>query len=408
MKTRRLTNVGAGALLAAVLLASLAAPVAARSGRLADRPFVVVAVVDTGINPYHVEFRRPDLTAHPATYVEGFPGSARRLDLALGEKDLERARNADSSDWRNVETRELYWIPGTNIVGAIDIEDDPFRFMDTRGHGTAVASLAGGKVSGPPTDDVLIVAVNGLDEGLEWAAAQPWIDVITNSWSNLTPVTDRTAEASRAAVENGKVVCFASGNLAAPLWFIEGQGPSWHVNVGAASPKSRGEHYYTGYPNDVLGFSGTPAASHESTSGTQEFGGTSAATPSVCGLMATTLARARAAVGDGRQGPQRGALAAGRGDGAFEDGRLTRLELEDAVQSTAEAASSDVDPSEPLVVPAAGPAAFLRGGYGIVDAGTIRHALRVLLGDDERPARAMEDAWIGLTDRARDLVWGAP
>lgn len=278
--TRRLFHVITGTLVVALLLAAQAAPVAvARPSSLADKPFVVVAVVDTGINPYHVEFRRPDLTAHPATYVEGFPTSARRLDLELRGKDLSRARNADSTDWRGVETRELYWIPGTNIVGAIDIEGSEYKFMDTAGHGTGVASLAGGKFSGPPTDDVLIVAVNGLDEGLEWAAAQPWIDVVTNSWSNFTPVTDRTAEASRAAVENGKVVCFASGNVSAPLWVIEGQGPSWHVNVGAASPKSRGEHYYTGWPNDVLGLSGTPAASHESTDGTQDFGGRAARRP---------------------------------------------------------------------------------------------------------------------------------
>lgn len=394
-------------LLAAVVLAlGLVSTAPARPARLADDPFVVVAVVDTGINPYHVEFRRPDLTAHPATYIEGFPASAKRLDLELGEPDLMHARNADSREWAQVASQELYWIPGTNIVGAIDIEGSEYRFMDTAGHGTGVASLAGGNGAGPPSDDILIVAVNGLDQGLEWAAAQPWIDVITNSWSNLVPVTDRTAEASRAAVENGKVVCFASGNLAAPLWFIEGQGPSWHVNVGAASPKSRGEHYYTGYPNDVLGLSGLPAASHESTSGMREFGGTSGATPAVCGLIATTLARARERIGDGRQGPRDGALATGRSGGALGDGRLTRLELEDAVQSTAVPATGDLD--EPTVLPAAGPAAFVRGGYGIVDADTIDHALRVLLGRSERPARELEDSWIEMTDAMRDLVWGTP
>ena len=197
----------------------------------AKRSFVVVAVVDSGINPYHLDFRRPDLTAHPSTFVEGYPGSAERFDLTFGESDLRRARAADADEWTSVSPGELHWIPGTNIIGAVDVTGEREAFFDTIGHGTGVASLAGGAIHGPPTDDVLLVILNGFDEGLAWAAAQPWIDIVTNSWSVFTPVVDQTAEASRAAVKQGKVVCFASGNLSAPLWFLEGQGPSWHVRV---------------------------------------------------------------------------------------------------------------------------------------------------------------------------------
>lgn len=222
---------------------------AAGEPSLAQRHFTVVAVVDAGINPYHLDFRRPELTAHPSTYVEGFPQAAAPLRLDLEGAARRSGRGAyrhDSAAWDGVEFEKLYWIPGTNIVGAINLM--PTRrngdFYDFNGHGTAVASLAGGSIHGPPSNDILLVAVRNLSFGLRWAAKQPWIDVITNSWQD-TPRTvaelQRSARLSRRATRSGKIVCFSSGNNAAPMLMLSSQGPSWNVNVGAASAKTRGE-----------------------------------------------------------------------------------------------------------------------------------------------------------------------
>ena len=402
-------------LIAALLLTTLpAVPAGAATPRsgLQDRPFTVIAVADSGINPYHVEFRSPDLTAHPSTYIEGFPRSTPALKLTLDSRKYAEALTEDRDEWAGVAMDELVWIPGTNIVGAIDTVGGEFKFMDESGHGTAVASIAGGRRYGPGSDDVLIVAIKGSTSGLQWAAKQPWIDVITNSWTTFDsePVLEGAAAASREAVRDGKIVCFASGNLAAPLWFTGEQGPSWHVNVGAASSSNRGEHFYTGWPNDVLGIANVPGAAHDSVSGSTDFGGTSAATPHVCGLIAKTLAEVRGDLGDVVQGPHHGSLATGTGKGAYlDDGKLTNYELIDAIQATAVPAEANPpDPDDPDSFPALPGAPWVRGGYGIVDEDSAAAALRVLLGEKERPDRAMEDAWIAALDRIRNTLWGDP
>jgi subtilisin family serine protease len=406
----------AGVLLALTLVVQAARdPAAAAERPLAKRHFTVVAVVDAGINPYHLDFRRPELTAHPSTYIEGFPRTttALRLDLEGAARRSGRgAYRRDSAAWDGVEFGKLYWIPGTSIVGAINLM--PTRrngdFYDSNGHGTAVASLAGGSIHGPPSDDILLVAVRNLAHGLRWAATQPWIDVITNSWQD-TPRTagelQRSARLSRRAVRSGKVVCFSSGNNAAPMLMLSSQGPSWNVNVGAASGTTGGEHVYTNYPNDVLGLAGVTAATAHSIDGEARFVGTSASAPNVCGRIATVLAETRAFLGDVIQGPHAGGLAAGQpGRGYLDDGVLDRLELEDAVQSTAVPAETSLpDPQDPYAIPALPAAHFVRGGYGIVDNRSMRQAVRVILGDTPRPERTAEDAWIAFTDALRDALW---
>ncbi|MDQ3939980.1 MAG: S8/S53 family peptidase, partial [Actinomycetota bacterium] len=259
---------------------------------------------------------------------------------------------------------------------------------------------------------VLVVAVHSFTEGLRWASRQPWIDAITNSWTTLDaePITEGAAEASRDAVASGKVVCFASGNLSAPLWFAGEQGPSWNLHVGAASSTTRGEHYYTGWPNDVLGIANVPAADNESIDGEVAFGGTSAATPHVCGLIAKTLSQVRASMSDVVQGPHKEALAVGRSKGAyFDGGRLTNYELIDAVQATAVPAQpAPPNANDPYAVPALPLVPWVRGGYGIVDRDSVRDAYGVILGTKRRPDRPNEDMWVDTLDRLRNLIWGDP
>lgn len=390
---------------------------------LSDEPFTVIAVIDSGINPYHEDFRRTHLNAHPSTYIDGFPRGTRALNLTLDAANYDEARLADDRQWKRVEPNKLYWIPGTNIIGAIgpfdmnapvgveheagvQIANWP-PIIDEVGHGTPVASLAAGGIHGPSTDRTLIVAIQGFERALRWAARQPWIDVITNSWWNLEADDYAAgARASRAAVRSGKVVCFASGNFSHPQLYTGTQGPSWSVNVGAASATTRGEHYYTNYPNDVLGLSGVKAAAAHSLDSERNFTGTSAAAPGVCGLMAKTIGDVRALLGDARQGARRSAMASGRRlEGLLGDGRLSREELEDAIQSTAIPAEPTTDLSDPNSIPALPEAAFVRGGYGIVDRKSVAAALDVILGRKPRPDRSIEDAWIEAVDAIRDVIW---
>ena len=65
--------------------------------RLASKSHVVIAVVDTGINPYHVAYRRSEYTVHPSNYIEGFPKDAPALGLSFGAADYVTARTADDA-----------------------------------------------------------------------------------------------------------------------------------------------------------------------------------------------------------------------------------------------------------------------------------------------------------------------
>lgn len=390
----------------ALISLSLQVDAAPRRTNLARRPFTVIAVVDSGINPYHDDFQRPELTMHPSRYIEGFPSDVPALDLSLDATSYNEAVNKDRAKWNKLGSEELAWIPGTNIIGAMSVTDD--SILDEIGHGTPVASLAAGGIHGPASDDLLIVALEGFSKAVKWAAEQPWIDVITNSWLEVTNDPRTTAEISRKAVAAGKIVCFASGNFAVPLWAAGTQGPSWHVNVGAASNKTRGEHAYTGYPNDVLGPSHLAAATSTSIDGEENFAGTSAATPNVCGEMAKVLSQVRAALRDYTAGPGAGlARGAGKRGPYLQDGCLDRTELEEVIQATARPAEpSPPDPEDTYAIPAAPAVGFLRGGYGIVDHDSGKQALRVLLGREPKPERELEDTWIATTDRMRDAVYG--
>jgi hypothetical protein len=409
-------------LVAAVIVASVpsvtveAAEADAKS--LKKRPFTVIAVVDTGINPYHVDFRAPELSRHPSTYISGFPRSARALNLSLSAATYEEAVARDKKKWDAVDPTKLYWVPGTNIVGAIGTStESPENFLDQDetgpGHGTAVASLAGGRVHGPGTDDVLIVVVNSSTNDMklhEWAARQPWIDVVTHSHVGCCPPTPEHSRASRIGVESGKLVCFGTGNFVVPVWAAGTQGPSWILSVGAASQTTRGEHAYTSFPTDVLGLSGVKIATHRSIDG-EGFGiGTSMATPNVCGQAARVISEIRGVLGDYSEGAAAG-LATGRKlEGRhLEDGCLDRAELEDAIQATAVPAQpSPPDPNDPVAIPAAPIVGFVRGGYGIVDHDSADAAIDVLLGRTPRPERSLEDAWITQTDSVRDALYGSP
>ena len=107
--------------LAALSLAGgfVAVPAAAQEGAAGD---AVVAFVDTGINPYHQVFRddSPRAYQHPSTYIPGYPADAIALDVTLSLTDWAKAVRADcESVWKTIVPNQLYWFPGTKIVGAI-------------------------------------------------------------------------------------------------------------------------------------------------------------------------------------------------------------------------------------------------------------------------------------------------
>lgn len=423
---------------------------------LRSKSHVVVAFVDSGINPYAQDFRAPEYVHHPSTYVEGFPAGAAALPLSLDVADAAgyaAARQADDTAWQGVRRGELRWIPGTRIIGGLSVAAGgtglgswPERpLLDDNGHGTGVASVAAGQWYGS-NPDALIVMVEGLGfEGVEWAASQPWIDVVSNSWGPGLPgradVPDRaTTDATKAAVEAGTSILFSSGNgmrntnsSTVPFpagtdpcrcktpthnatFTANGSGPSWHLTVGAVSPVNGQAHWWHGVPVDVASFGSkwrAAAADGVQLADNRDFGGTSCATPITAGVLSALVQRGREVLGDVTEGPETGGVvaagAAPGGDGPLADGALTRAEAERVLVTSAQ--PHEASPEQltwDYAVEPTTDAYWVQQGYGVVDASAKARALETLLGLRPLADRADVDAWMQATDAVRDAYYDGP
>ncbi|HEV3474826.1 MAG TPA: hypothetical protein VG602_05645, partial [Actinomycetota bacterium] len=70
----------------------------------------VVALVDTGINPYHATFRDGSERSfeHPSTYIPGYPPDAIALPITLTEPNWTVAVRKDCELWKTVQPGQLY------------------------------------------------------------------------------------------------------------------------------------------------------------------------------------------------------------------------------------------------------------------------------------------------------------
>ncbi|MBD0330403.1 MAG: S8/S53 family peptidase [Thermoleophilia bacterium] len=430
--------------------------VSAWTARLKKRSHVVIALVDTGINPYHVAYRRPEYAIHPSKYVEGFPTAAPALGLSLGEGDYVKARGTDDGPvWSQVGEGKLYWIPGTNVIGAYSVRDYagtppgglPSRpIVDDHGHGTGVTSVsAGSGVSslGAPygsNPNALIVIVEGLgDEGVKWASEQPWIDFISGSYGDplAVPCNDQVEDGglwcgreyrytAPFVLRDSRTACFSAGNGLSRTGVAYDRysslrptsGPSWVVTVGAVSPRNEQDYGWHSVPVDVSSYGNHwPAAAPFSTTGEQVFSGTSNATPVTCGVFSRALLAARDRLGDAQEGIHHtvdGETAAAvgppnRAGGALADGVVTRKELEEAVFKTAEPGEFELRewPYDPIVVPNT-PLYYTQQGYGVANVASALRAIDVLLGRAPMPDRTDADAWFAAVDAVRDTVYPPP
>lgn len=430
--------------------------VACSLAAFSEQPFTVIALVDSGINAYHQDFRAPEFVHHPAEYVEGFPADAERLDLSFGVADSEgyaAARDADEDTLLDIQGNKLYWIPGTRIIGGYSTRAGgagafPERkILDENGHGTGVASVSAGQFFGS-NPNALIVAVEGLGAAsLEWATAQPWIDIVSNSWGNIGNLPLGSTAATRGATRRGQTVAFAGGNGTSnqnshqvfapggpvpvddpceckfpdsnPTFTSPYGGASWILTVGAVSPINGQAHWWHSVPVDVSSFGSKWRAAHAfgvKQEESRDFGGTSCATPVTAGVLSTIIQRARTELGDTTQGQRDGQAVAVAGpgvtvpaEGPLADGTLTRTEAEALVQKTA--FPVDFDPDKATWDYAIRPTTdlyYAYQGYGVVNRDSRDLAHRVLMGEEPMPDRAEVDRFIAGADALRNAIWGNP
>lgn len=413
-----------------------------RALALRDDSQVVIAIIDTGVNPYHVAFERDGLDVHPSEYITSYPSDAAGIVFSRDASYPVARANDDDEVWQQVEPNTLYWFPGTNIIGAISVvPDDPSHagawdprpIIDDHGHGTGSSTVAAGggarADNGAPfgsNPDALLVIVEGFGtDAVEWVRNQPWIDFMSGSYGDQYAIPvggvtgGREHEHTRPFVlDDGRTACFSAGNgvtktgLGPDRWssIRPTSGPSWVITVGAVSPHNQQDYWWHSVPVDVSSYGNFwPAADAFSADGEQVFSGTSSATPITCGVFSRALQAARRALGDTEEGLHDGNPAVGApviGSPFLSDGVLSRLELQDAVLKTAEPAAFDAGSAaqDPGVMPTT-EAYYTYQGYGITNVASGMRAIDVLLGAAPLPDRADVDAWIATVDAVRDVFY---
>jgi len=347
----------------------------------AIRPQAVVALIDTGINPYAPAFRDTSQLAkqHPSTYIPGYPKDAKALRLSLDASSMSKALKKDAGVWESVLPRQLYWIPGTKIIGAISMgaggrscnrevqgqqvpllpppaggqvnvgPDCPERtILDDVGHGTMTASRAAGSPRSL-APGARIVAIEGLGEqSSRWAAQQSWIDIQSNSWGYLTGLFPSGMTTFREIADDQLVVT-ASGNGVGFSGF--GPEPTYMHALSAPGVVIVGGHdnghvtAWSGIPPHVVADAFAPStALHDSMAAMRPDPVaccTSTSTPYVAGGAAAIVLEARRILGDERTGVRGGVVARGPkgvvGKGPLKDGVFTLTELREVLYRTAEA-----------------------------------------------------------------------
>lgn len=443
--SRRWRRVFAGAAAAAIAVPALAAtydgPTPDDPG--ADTAHGVVALVDTGINPYHDVWadNSPRAFQHPSTYLDGYPADAIALDLTLDEDNYRRAVRDDCDVWSSIEPGQLYWVPGTRIVGAISFDPDPIELcdgasgiLDMDGHGTMTASRATGAGYGA-CPDCLVVSVQGLTaDSVGWAAEQAaWIDAQSNSWGPLPGVIGPELTTTIEQAARTHLTFFASGNGLMATAGVYGH-PTYMQTELTPSVISVGGHdsgqvaLWPDAPAHVVSDAcDSWAADSQSTDASAEDigGGTSGASPFVAGNAVRIAREARFLLGDSGGGVVDGVVAsgvapAGVTSGPLADGVFTLDEWREVLLKTAterpEAQAQDGPSCGPLAAPYSSlPVTwtempddfpeYLYIGYGAVDEPAIQRAFAVLRGEQRLPDRSETDRFFELDAAARGALY---
>lgn len=285
-----------------------------------DPAGVVVAVIDSGLNPYHVSL---------AATTHRFPSTASLVSLSTKGEYAERVA-ADAATWSALEPETLYAFEGTRLMGISFLDPGADLFLDSVGHGSMTSGIA---ARSSPDATIIVVQVDGsvcmpteedgclLDpsvaKGLAWAAAQPWIDVISLSLAipgNIPDLEDahpevRTyLEASRAAAASGKLVVTAAGNSPPPGLLSYVNGPPWVVAVGAVQAEAHGSSLRTSQLVDLTANHTEYAPAPETTDEYRYVSGTSMSTPIVAGTVAQAIFELRRENRDVRPAELRPAL----------------------------------------------------------------------------------------------------
>lgn len=388
-------------------------------------PRIVVAVIDTGINPYHEAFRAPGFP-NPSTVIPGLdPLEVIELNF---EADYATATKRDP--WDRLERNQLYWFKDTRVMGVsfgewTSIGQDAMNgrpVLDEVGHGTATASLV---AAANPHAIILMIEVGTPLQGFDWLLDRRWVDIVSLSsgvpgnppLDDMIPGQDSYSWRTQAVERTGKLIFTAVGNEVNTCIFDQICGPPWVVAVGGVDPQSHGENIYSGkFPDFVSDFIAR-VADHNHTSNTHLDFGTSFATPIAAGVASAILSGVR----------ERLDYAGGTTLAHVDKGiTVTPQDLRRVLNATAvywntqEYNGTRIYPTRPIptaflasvpVLPelagtSVGP--WVQMGWGYVSPEIVDDAVAVLLGEEPWPEKPGAEGFMERAYGLRQTYWNLP
>ncbi len=383
---------------------------------------VVVAVVDTGVNPFHQAFRKEEVGKPSDLPVQA-------VDQASGEPPLyvpiEPADSMDQTEWltQALEPRTLYSFAGTNLMfysvaGEIDTSD-------SNGHGTGTTGMVARNA--PNATIVVVQHDRDYDQATAWAANQTWIDVVSASigiplngipdyacyetvgqvrpecagYGDLAPIT-------RKAVESGKIWVNSAGNDPTPHLTDRWEGPPWTIGVGGVDPYRMGEAGSASkVPDVVADYIVEDLPAKDSTTDTYWTWGTSYSAPTVSGMLADAILDLREQTGY---------------TGSITDGELvppmdvTNDDVRSAMNQTAiywgptdyrPDAPGHPAPEDPYLAgtPIAPGTPWAQMGWGYVNASLSDEIAEVLTGEQDASKSEQARAYMDARQQARQAMW---
>lgn len=262
---------------------------------------VVVAIVDSSINPYHAYYYAgspiyPDVAPSSVT-----PSVLSELGVAPEDRvrltrsgDIDADIQADADFWDRVERGRPYWFEGSNIVAVSFCEESlrplqPQVEKNPHGTGTSAAMLK----ANPEAVLLFVEACADPDPvELKYVLEHPAVDIFSYSYNYGLPLT--VAGAYSGVVERGKLMFQAAGNYVVPPTYQGGAGSWWTIAVSGIDEQAGGQVATSAWlPDFVAEFTDTLPFCSDCEEEMLTIAGTSLSTPQAAGLTSRLLLELR-------------------------------------------------------------------------------------------------------------------
>ena len=283
----------------------------------APKPRVVVAVPDSGINPYHAFYREgspiypfgapPNSVTEPLLADFGVPVDCRLELTRTGDFGADYKADIDSGLWARAADCDVVWFVGTNVLAKsfassarLILPDDE---EDTHGVGTSAAVL----YANP--EAVLVFLEGTSDAASQWAFRHPHIDIVSTSYGPVgsAPIPENLGGSFEGVYEHGKMHFGACDNTPSTAPQDGTCGAWWSIGVAGMQEAQENEpetssnsrdHISGTFPDFISDFTQTiPYCANCEGGYSDGISGTSFATPRSAGTASKIVLEARKALG---------------------------------------------------------------------------------------------------------------